>query len=138
MILVDSSVWIDFFSSAPGAGGHELKRLIAASEPVVLTGVVLTEVLQGLRRDVERIERHLAFWDLVEPHGFETYRNAASLARLARSRGVSLTTIDSLVATLSMECGAVLFTLDEDFRRLQSFTSLRIHAARGVNCCSTL
>jgi predicted nucleic acid-binding protein len=127
LILVDSSVWIDFFSSAPGPGGHELKRLIAASEPLALTGVIVTEVLQGLRWDAQRVEHQLALWDLLEPQGFETYCNAAGLARLARSRGITLTTIDALIATLALENGAVLCTLDRDFRRIESFTSLRIH-----------
>ena len=40
MILVDSSVWIDFFSSAPGKAGRELRRMIEESEPFALTGVV--------------------------------------------------------------------------------------------------
>jgi predicted nucleic acid-binding protein len=127
LILVDSSVWIDFFSSAPGPGGYELKRLIATSEPVALTGVIITEVLQGLRRDIQRVEQRLALCDLLEPQGFETYRHAAGLARLARSRGLTLTTIDALIATLALERGVVLFTLDMDFRRIGSFTSLRLH-----------
>ena len=128
MILVDSSVWIDFFSSAPGPGGRELRRLIAESEPVALSGIIVTEVLQGLGRDVQRIEHHLSLWDLLEPRGFETYRNAAGLVRLARSRGVTLTTVDALIATLALERRAVLFTLDRDFSRIGSFTGLRIHA----------
>ena len=59
MILVDSSVWIDFFSSSPGRAGHELRRMIQESEPFALTGVVVAEVLQGLIRNADRIERFL-------------------------------------------------------------------------------
>jgi len=128
LTLVDSSVWIDFFSSAPGPAGHELKRLIAGAEPLALAGVIVTEVLQGLRRDVAQVEHQLALWHLVEPEGFETYRNAAFLFRVARSRGVSLTTVDALIAALALENGAVLFTLDRDFARIAGFTGLRIHA----------
>ena len=50
MILVDSSVWIDFFSSSPGKAGRELRRMIEESEPFALTGVVVSEILQGLTR----------------------------------------------------------------------------------------
>ena len=128
MTLVDSSVWIDFFSSAPGPGGHELKRLIAGAEPLALAGVIVTEVLQGLRRDVAQIEDQLALWDLIEPEGFGTYCKAAALVRVARSRGVSLTTVDALIAALALESGSVLFTLDQDFTRIASFSGLRIHA----------
>lgn len=127
MILVDSSVWIDFFSHAPGPAGRELRRLIADSEPLALCGIIVTEVLQGLRWDVRRIERQLALWDLLEPKGFETYRKAAILIRLARSRGVTLGTIDALIATLALERGAVLFTLDKDFQRIGAFTGLNLY-----------
>ena len=67
MILVDSSVWIDFLGSAPSAAGTELRRMIADAEPFALTGIVVTEVLQGLRRDVSRIEHYLSQWDMLEP-----------------------------------------------------------------------
>ncbi|MGH9400650.1 MAG: type II toxin-antitoxin system VapC family toxin [Terriglobia bacterium] len=132
MTLVDSSVWIDFFSKAPGPGGRELRRLIAESEPLALSGAIVTEVLQGLRQDIDRIERHLRLWDLLEPRGVETYRNAAGLVRLARSRGVTLTTVDALIAILALEHGAALFTLDGDFRHIGRFTGLKLHEIAAV------
>ena len=69
MILVDSSVWIDFFSAAPGPAGKELRRMISDAEPLAVTGIVVTEVLQGLKRDAARIERYLSMWETLEPRG---------------------------------------------------------------------
>ena len=125
---MDSSVWIDFFSGKPGPGGRELRRLINGAEPLALTGIIVTEVLQGLRRDVERIERLLRLWDLLEPEPFQTYFRAAALVRLARSRGVTLSTVDALIATLALEHRVVLFTLDHDFRRIGNLTGLKLHS----------
>ena len=82
MILVDSSVWVDFFSSAPGQGGDELRGMIKDAEPFALTGVVVTEILQGLTRDAGRIEQYLSQWEMLEPRGFRTYREAAAIFRL--------------------------------------------------------
>ena len=127
MILVDSSVWVDFFGSKPGRAGAELRRMIEESEPFALTGVVVAEVLQGLTRDARRIEEFLAQWDLLEPSGFETYREAAAIYRAARSRGVSLTTIDTLIAAIALEHGASVFTLDQDFSRIAKMTGLGLH-----------
>ncbi len=127
MILVDTSVWIDFFSSSPGRAGREIRRLIEEVEPFALTGVVVTEVLQGLTRDVNRIERFLSMWELLEPSGFSTYREASAISRLARSRGVSLTTIDALIAAIALEHQASLFSLDKDFSRVARITALRLH-----------
>jgi len=127
LILVDTSVWIDFFSSSPGRAGREIRRLIEEVEPFALTGVVVTEVLQGLTRDVNRIERFLSMWELLEPSGFSTYREASAISRLARSRGVSLTTIDALIAAIALEHQASLFSLDKDFSRVARITALRLH-----------
>lgn len=127
MILVDSSVWVDFFSSKPGRGGGELRRMIEESEPFALTGVVVAEVLQGLTRDASRIEGFLAQWDMLDPQGFETYRSAAAIYRAARGRGVSLTTIDTLIAAVALEHRASVFTLDQDFSRIARITGLAVY-----------
>lgn len=127
MILVDSSIWVDFFSAAPGPAGRELHRLIAESEPLALSGIILQEVLQGLTRDVATIERHLSQWDLLEPSGRQTYRTAATLFRQGRARGVTLATVDALIAAVALEHRATLFTLDRDFTRIARFSSLKLY-----------
>ncbi len=127
MILVDTSVWIDFFSPSPGRGGGELRRMIEEVEPFALTGVVVTEILQVLRRDVQRIERYLSLWEMLEPRGFSTYREASMISRLARSKGISLTTIDTLIAAIALEHHASLFSLDKDFSRIARMTPLRLY-----------
>lgn len=126
MILVDSSVWVDFFSASPGPGGSELRRMIEDSEPFAITGVVVAEVLQGLTRDATRIQRLLAECDMLEARGFETYRRAAAIYRTAR--GVSLTTIDTLIAAIAAEHGASVFTLDRDFSRIARITGLVLYS----------
>ena len=127
MILVDSSVWVDFFSSSPGKAGRELRRMIEDSEPFALTGVVVAEILQGLTRDASPIEQFLAQWDMLEPRGFETYRAAAAMYRRARAKGISLTTIDTLIAAVALERHAAFFTLDQDFFRIAQITALTLY-----------
>jgi predicted nucleic acid-binding protein len=101
--------------------------MIDEVEPFALTGVVVTEVLQGLTRDVHRIERYLSLWEMLEPRGFSTYREAAAISRLARSRGISLTTIDTMIAAIALEHHASLFSLDKDFSHIARMTALRLH-----------
>jgi predicted nucleic acid-binding protein len=127
LILVDSSVWIDFFSSTPGRGGDELRGMIGDAEPFALTGVVVAEILQGLTRDFSRIEQFLSQWEMLEPSGFPTYREAAAIFRLARAKGVSLTTIDALIVAIALEHRASVFTLDKDFSRIARLTGLPLH-----------
>ena len=102
MILVDSSVWIDFFNPRPTRAGKELRRMITDAEPFAITGVVVTEILQGLTRDSSQIERYLSMWDMLEPTGFRTYREAAAISRGAREKGISLSTIDALIAAIEI------------------------------------
>jgi predicted nucleic acid-binding protein len=127
LILVDSSVWIDFFSSSPTRAGAELRRMIAGADPFATTGVIVAEVLQGLTRNVTQIERYLSQWEMLEPRGFSTYREAAALFRLARGKGISLTTIDTLIAAIALEHGATVFTRDKDFTRIARVARLSLH-----------
>src|SRR5260370_29430646 len=113
MILVDSSVWIDFFSSAPGRAGHALRGMISDAEPFALTGVVVAEILQGLTRDVGRIEHYLSQWEMLEPRGFRTYREAAATFRLGRANCVTLTTMHALSPPPALGHRDALFTLDK-------------------------
>jgi len=127
LILVDSPVWVDFFSSSPRRAGRELRRMIADSEPFALAGVVVVEVLQGLTRDAVRIERYLEQWDMLEPRGFATYREAAAIYRAARARGISFTTIDTLIAAIALDHSASVFTLDQNFSRMARITRLMLY-----------
>jgi predicted nucleic acid-binding protein len=128
LILVDTSVWIDFFSPVPGGAGDELRRMITDAEPFAVAGIVVSEILQGLTRNVDEIERYLSMWDILEPAGFPTYREAAAIFRLARSKGVSLSTIDALIAAIAMHHHAAVFTLDKDFSRIARLTGLPLYS----------
>jgi predicted nucleic acid-binding protein len=128
LILVDTSVWVDFFSSSPSRGGTELRRMIAEAEPFALSGIIVSEILQGLRRDVDQIERHLSQWEMLEPLGFSTYREAAAIFRLGRGKGLSLTTIDTLIAAIALDHRAVVFTVDQDFSHIARITRLQLYS----------
>jgi hypothetical protein len=133
VILVDSSVWIDFFSGSPRPAGLELGRLIRDAAPLALTGSVVTEVLQGLTREYDQVEHYLSMWDVLEPAGFSTYRQAAAIFRSGRSKGISLSTIDSLIAAIALEHGAIVFTLDADFAGIARLTGLKLHPFQKVS-----
>jgi predicted nucleic acid-binding protein len=132
VILVDSSVWVDFFRSSPGHAGTELRRMIEESEPFALMGIVVAEVLQGLTRDADTIEHFLSQWDVVEPQGFETHTRAAAIYRAGRNKGIALSTIDTLIAAIALEHSAVLFTLDRDLSRIARFTGLKLYFSRDA------
>jgi predicted nucleic acid-binding protein len=101
--------------------------MIEESEPIAMTGLVVAEVLQGLTRDAGAIEEFLGQWDMLEPRGFATYRAAAAIYRTARGKGISLTTIDTLIAAIALDHRAALFTLDRDFARIALIAGLALY-----------
>lgn len=60
MILVDSSVWIDFFNGADSIERQKLRELIVGNNPVGITDLIITEILQGIRNDdqFEKVKKH--------------------------------------------------------------------------------
>jgi hypothetical protein len=94
--------------------------------------LVLCEVLQGIRSDIERtkIQRSLlALPQLPEPLT-DTYLRAADLYRTARRRGITVRgTIDCILAAQCLETGARILHVDRDFHQLARIAPLEIHPA---------
>ncbi|MBA3810368.1 MAG: PIN domain nuclease [Caulobacteraceae bacterium] len=117
MILVDSSVWIDFFRGVDTAEANRLDTKLGL-EPLATADVVLTEVLQGFarERDFNRALRLLTSLRIVEVGGERIAIQAARNFRDLRLRGVTVRkTIDTLIATRCIEDDYALLYSDRDF-----------------------
>ncbi|AZS20334.1 MULTISPECIES: PIN domain nuclease [unclassified Caulobacter] len=117
MILVDSSVWIDFFRGVSTPQVERLDSLLGA-EPLVVGDLILTEVLQGFtrQRDFDRALAALSAFTLVEIGGRDVALQAARHYRTLRALGVTpRKTIDTLIATRCLESGHALLFSDRDF-----------------------
>ena len=117
MILVDSSVWIDFFRGTVTPQVDVLDRLLG-EEPVAIGDLMMTEVLQGFasERDFNKARRMLGALDLVEIGGRDVMIEAARYFRDLRARGITIRkTIDTLIATRCIVSGYRLLDSDRDF-----------------------
>ncbi|KXV70124.1 twitching motility protein PilT [Acetobacter cerevisiae] len=117
MILVDSSVWIDFFRGTVTPQVDALDRLLG-EELVVIGDLMMTEVLQGFasERDFNKARRLLGALDLVEIGGRDVMIEAARYFRDLRARGITIRkTIDTLIATRCIVSGYRLLYSDRDF-----------------------
>lgn len=117
MILVDSSVWIDYFR---GVDTLETDRLDALLQTDVLaTGdLMLAEVLQGFRSeaDFEKARAVLTSLEIVELGGKDVGIQAARHYRKLREKGVTVRkTIDTIIATRCIADGHSLLFSDRDF-----------------------
>lgn len=129
MIVVDTSVWIDVLAGRRTRKARRCVELIEGGDPVALTDVILTEILQGLSSDAEAelVETHLRAFPVLRLEGLDDFALAASLYRTARGAGVTIrNTLDCLIAAPCVRSGAPLLHSDADFDRLASCTSLRI------------
>ena len=118
MVIVDSNVWIHWLRTPNTDVGREFVRLLD-SHQVSMAGVVLAEVLQGARREPEfdRLRTLLAALPYVETTK-RTWVRAGELAMQLRSEGRLIPLTDLVIASLAMEGGHQVFTLDEHFQRV--------------------
>lgn len=129
MILVDTSVWVDFLSGTPGPERDLLRERLVKDEDVLITGVILMEVLQGIRGPAKRSRTRagLLACGRVEPHFPGTYETAANIFRTARRRGLTVRSgVDCLIASLAIESRVELLSRDRDFGVIARFTELRL------------
>lgn len=127
MILVDSSVWIDFFRGATTPQTILLDTLLG-SEPVATGDLILTEVLQGFRadRDFNKAKKLLTSLTLVDLGGEAIAIQAARNYRVLRSFGATVRkTIDTVIATRCIEDKYDLLYSDRDFDPFVAHLGLR-------------
>lgn len=127
MILVDSSVWIDFFRGVTTPQVDALDRLLGV-EPLAVGDLILAEVLQGFRGDKEfnQVRKLLSTLEQVEIAGQEVAVQAARNFRTLRERGVTIRkTIDTLIATKCIESDIALLFSDRDFDPFVEYLGLR-------------
>ena len=133
MILVDTSVWVDYFRGKSTAQTELLEGLLDAQE-VAIGDLIFTEVLQGCKIDKEfnEVRRLLGRLDLVALSGEDVVVEAAKNYRKLRSLGVTVRgTIDVVLATRCIASGFVLLHSDRDFDAFEKYLGLRCLAANG-------
>jgi len=128
MVIVDSSVLIDFLADRKNEQTDWLK-LHLGFEPVGITSLILSEVLQGIRSDRRFAETVDALSQFVL---FETGSSALAIAsarnyRRLRELGVTIrNTIDTFVATFCIEEDFELLHHDSDFDHFKTHLGLRV------------
>ena len=136
MILVDTSVWIDYFNGFGSIEADFLTLCVGELRPVVLSGLVLTETLQGVRdaQQAEQARRMLSAFALAPELTRSDYEQAASIYRTCRAAGTTpRSAIDCLIAQLCLRDDYDLLTRDRDFDAIgRHFPLKRIRPTPGV------
>jgi predicted nucleic acid-binding protein len=128
LILVDSSVWIDYFRGTITPQTEKLDSLLGR-EPLAIGDLILAEVLQSCagEREFNQVRRLLTSLLVVELGGQEIAIQAARNFRKLRNLGVSVRkTIDTVIATRCIESGFDLLHSDRDFDPFAKHLGLRV------------
>jgi predicted nucleic acid-binding protein len=134
VIVVDTSVWIDYFAGRTDQPHvAELRRLVDADAGIALTDVIFGDILQGLRGEhtIRRVDQRLQAFDILRLRTLDDFRDAAVLYRHARSKGKTIRrTLDCLIATVCIREDCAILHNDRDFDHLADVTDLTVHTAR--------
>jgi predicted nucleic acid-binding protein len=126
VLLVDTTVWIDFFAGRSTAQVRALEQSLRDGEDVCICGVILTEVLQGIRTESayrQTKERFAPF--LFLPMRPATFVHAADLYRTLRRRGFTIRKpIDCMIAAVAIENDVPLLHNDRDFDQIVEYCGL--------------
>jgi predicted nucleic acid-binding protein len=128
VVLVDTSIWIDFFKHRNSSKADGLEELIREHNQVVLCGIILQEILQGIRDNKshtatkERLTK-FPYLDMSK----EVYLAAASLYRSLRAKGITVPSTDTAIAALAILNHMPLYTKDDHFNIIAKHTSLELY-----------
>jgi predicted nucleic acid-binding protein len=130
MLVVDSSVWIDFFRGAPNSARDVLRRLLDDGEVrIVVPDLVLFEVLRGFRdeRDYRQARLLLDALDVEPAVDEQLAEEAAQHDRALRRAGVTVrSAIDVLIAAFCIDRDYALLHRDRDFDAFARERGLRV------------
>ncbi|HWF66602.1 MAG TPA: PIN domain nuclease [Acidobacteriaceae bacterium] len=128
MIIIDTTVWIDYLRGAANPHTEWLDRELDR-ERLGLTDIILCEILQGIRDDAAftRVRRGLSRFELFEMGGEALAIASARNYRFLRSQGYTVRkTIDCLIATFCLIEGNSLLHRDRDFDPFEKVLGLRV------------
>ena len=128
MILVDSSVWIDYFRSADTPQVALLDSYFGRSS-LAVGDLIAAEVLQGVRdqREFKWVKRTLDAFEHIDLAGYDLAVKASENYRSLRAVGVTIRkTIDTLIATRCIEDGLTLLHADRDFLPFSQHLGLKV------------
>lgn len=130
MIVVDTSVWVASMRGRPTGIAATLRGLIDA-DVVALAQPVRLELMAGVaRRDRATFRRALTALPVVIPSE-ETWQTIEGWIEPAADAGHRFAVTDLLIAGLAHDIGALVWSLDDDFQRMESLGFVRLYAAIG-------
>ena len=114
-VLIDTCAWIDFLRSKEGVLGNSVANLIESNQ-ALLCGVVMTELLQGVKGSKEKQQLEFLFSGIeILDINRKDWLDAGLCLQNLRSRGITVPVTDALIATLAQRNSVSILTIDKHF-----------------------
>jgi len=128
MVLIDTTVWIDFFAGRELSHVAVLERLIKNREDICICSIILTEVLQGIREKREfKKTKELFNTMILLPMPYSVFLYAAEAYRTLRRKGITITnSVDCMIASVAIENDILLLHNDRDFLPIEKHLGLKV------------
>jgi predicted nucleic acid-binding protein len=131
MILVDTSVLIDFFKGSKNEAASRFKLILEQGLNFGITSHIFQEVLQGAKSEKEYnlLRRYLETQRFFQPKDpVDSFAEAARIFFQSRKRGLTIrSTIDCLIAQIALEHDLLLLHNDQDFHLMANVIPLKIY-----------
>jgi len=128
VVLIDTSVWVDYFNGVATRQSDRLDQLLGTGE-VLIGNLILAEILQGFTRDADYRRARTLLLELpyADLSGREVALQAAASYRTLRARGITVRkTVDMIIGTFCILSGHSLLHADRDFDAIERHLGLRI------------
>ncbi|RJR33734.1 MAG: PIN domain nuclease [Desulfobacteraceae bacterium] len=129
MILVDTSVLIDFFRGSSSTAADNFRSILVREMPFGITSFIYQELLQGAgtEKEYRKLKSYLStqrFYHPLDP--VDSYQSAAQIYLKCGKKGISVrSTIDCLIAQITLEHKLILLHNDKDFDAIATIVPLR-------------
>lgn len=117
MVIVDTSVWIDFLKGRETKQVQKLEELLSEETDIFITGLIFQEVLTGIKskKEREKVRSELEHFVLVNP-SLDTHIQAAEIFDGCKKKGFTIRSIiDCLIASLTLEYDLTILENDKDY-----------------------
>ena len=128
MVLIDTTVWVDFFAGRQLPHVAALERLIKGREDICICSIILTEVLQGIREKNEfRKTKKLFNTMIFLPMPYSVFLGAAEIYRTLRRKGITIrNSIDCMIGSVAIENDIILLHNDRDYIPIERHLGLKV------------
>jgi tRNA(fMet)-specific endonuclease VapC len=128
-ILIDTSIWIDYFKNKGSHIADIVDEILTADE-VHVPRIVIAELIQGAKseKEIAILEKFVDAFNIVDQRE-DTWIKAGRLSFMMKKKGKSINLSDCYIAVIAREHNCSIFTLDKHFDEIRRYTDINLISA---------